>query len=162
MQACQHAPAFGCRLSALQLVGFLSSQFARRRMRHLQEVYTSANRFSAGRFGVGLRLIASSPTTVAATSSAVAATTAIASPTAEPTTAISVVTMVSVSETSVVTARRPASAASSATTTGAQNEACDHGDHDYRHNHEKHSHPNSPFTGFPRFRLQLTGSTTPL
>jgi hypothetical protein len=123
-------------------------------MRHLQEVYTSANRFSAGRWGVGLRLIASSPTTVAAT-------TAIASPTVEPTTAISVVTMVSVSETSVVTARRPASAAtSSATTTGAQNEACDHGDHDYRHNYEVHSHPNSPFTGFPRFRLQLTGSTT--
>src|SRR5687768_8727079 len=157
MQACQHAPAFGCRLSVLQLVGFLSSQFARRRMRHLQEVYTSANRFSAGRWGVGLRLIASSPTTVAATSSTVA-TSAIASPTVEPTTAISVVTMVSVSEISVVTARRPASAASSATTTGAQNEACDHGDHDYRHNYEVHSHPNSPFTGFPRFRLQLTGS----
>src|SRR5215208_1067349 len=57
--------------------------------------------------------------------------------------------MVSVSETSVVAARRPASAASSATTTGAQNEACDHGDHAYRHDYKEHSHPNSPFTGSP-------------
>jgi hypothetical protein len=130
-------------------------------MRDLQQIYTFANRLEVERRGEVLRLIASSPTTtVAATSSTVAATIAIASPTVEPTTAISVVTMVSVSETSVVTARRPASAASSATTTGAQNEACDHGDHDYRHNYEVHSHPNSPFTGFPRFRLRLTGSTT--
>src|SRR5215211_5868677 len=107
------------------------------------------------RFGEAVRvvprLIASSPTTVAAT------TTAIASTTVEPATAISVVTMVS--ETSVVAARRPASAASTATT-GAENEAYDHGDHDYRHNYEEHSHPNSPFTGFPRFRLQLPGSKT--
>jgi len=120
-------------------------------MRDLQEVYTFANRFKVERRGEVLRLI---------TSSTVAATTAIASPTVEPTTAISVVTMVSVSETSVVAARRPASAASSATTTGAQNEACYHGDHDYRHDYKEHSHPNSPFTGFPRFRPQLTGSTT--
>jgi hypothetical protein len=103
---------------------------------------------------VVLRLIASSPTTVAAT-------TAIASPTVERATAISVVTVVSVSETPVVAACRPTSAASSSTP-GAENEAYDHGDHDYRHNHEKHSHPNSPFTGFPRCRLQHTGSTTPL
>ena len=88
-----------------------------------------------------MRLIASSATTV------------------EPATAISVVTMVSVSEAPVVTARRPAFAASTATT-GAENEAYDHGDHDYCHDYEEHSHPNSPFTGFPRFRLQLTGSTT--
>jgi hypothetical protein len=91
-------------------------------MRDLQQIYTFANRLEVERRGEVLRLIASSPTTVAAT-------TAIASPTVEPTTAISVVTMVSVSETSVVTTRRPASA-SSATTTAAQNEACDHGDHD--------------------------------
>jgi hypothetical protein len=129
-------------------------------MRDLQQVYTFANRFKLERRGELLRLITSSPTTVAATSSTVAAITAIASPTVEPTTAISVVTMVSVSETSVVAARRPASAASSATTTGAQNEACYHGDHHYRHDYKEHSHPNSPFTGFPRFRLQLTGSTT--
>src|SRR5919112_4713048 len=116
-------------------------------------VNISSNRFSAKRSGVVQRLIASSPTTVAAT--------AIASPTVERATAISVVTMVSVSETPVVAACRPTSAASSATR-GAENEAYDHGDHDYRHNHEKHSHPNSPFTGFPGFRLQLTGSTTPL
>ena len=45
----------------------------------------------------------------------------------EPTTAISVVTMVS--EASVVAARRPTAAASTATT-GAENEAYDHGDHD--------------------------------
>jgi hypothetical protein len=122
-------------------------------MRDLQQIYTFANRLEVERRGEVLRLIASSPTTVAAT-------TAIASPTVEPTTAISVVTMVSVSETSVVAARRPASASSSATTTGTQNEACDHGDHDYRHNYKEHSHPNSPFTGFPRFRLQLMGSTT--
>jgi hypothetical protein len=127
-------------------------------MRDLQQVYTFANRFKVERRGELLRLITSSPpTTVAATSSTVAAITAIASPTVEPTAAISVVTMVSVSETSVVAARRPASAA---TTTGAQNEACYHGDHDYRHDYKEHSHPNSPFTGFPRFRLQLTGSTT--
>jgi hypothetical protein len=64
-----------------------------------------------------------------------------------------------VSETSVVAARRSASAASTATP-GAENEAYDHGDHDYRHDYEEHPHPNSPFTGFPRFRLQPTGSTT--
>ena len=110
-------------------------------------VNISVNRFSAKRSGVVLRLIASSPTTVA--------TAAIASTTVEPATAISVVTMVSVSEAPVVTARRPAFAASTATT-GAENEAYDHGDHDYRHDYEEHSHPNSPFTGFPRFRLQLT------
>jgi hypothetical protein len=103
--------------------------FASMSMRDLQQIYTFANRLEVERRGEVLRLIASSPTTVAATSSTVAATTAIASPTVEPTTAISVVTMVSVSETSVVTTRRPASA-SSATTTAAQNEACDHGDHD--------------------------------
>jgi hypothetical protein len=103
---------------------------------------------------VVLRLIASSPTTVAAT-------TTIASPTIERATAISVVTMISVSETPVVAACRPTSTASSATP-GAENEAYDHGDHDYRHNHEKHSHPNSPFTGFPRCRLHTMGSTTPL
>jgi len=77
----------------------------------------------------------------------------------EPTTAISVVTMVSVFEAPIVAARCPAFAGSSATT-GAENEAYDQGDHDYCHNYEEHSHPNSPFTGFPRFRLQLTGSTT--
>ena len=75
-----------------------------------------------------VRLIASTPTTVTAT-------------TVEPATAISVVTLVSVSETPVVAARRPASAASTATT-GAENEACDHGDHDYRHDYKEHSHPN--------------------
>jgi hypothetical protein len=123
-------------------------------MGDLQEVYTVANRFKVERRGVVLRLIASTTTTVAAT-------TAIASPTVEPATAISVVTVVSVSEAPVVAARRPASAASTATT-GAENEAYDHGDHDYRHDYEEHSHPNSPFRGFPRFRLQLPGSTTPL
>jgi hypothetical protein len=71
------------------------------------------------------------------------------------------VTVVSVSETSIVAARRSTSAASTATT-GAENEAYDHGDHDYRHDYKEHFHPNSPFTGFPRFRLQLLGSTTPL
>jgi hypothetical protein len=100
------------------------------------------------RFGEAVRvvprLIASSPTAIAAT-------------TVEPATAISVVTMVS--EASVVAARRPTAAACTATT-GAENEAYDHGDHDYRHKCEEHSHPNSPFTGFPRFRLQLPGSTT--
>ena len=87
-----------------------------------------------------VRLIASSPT--------VTATTAIASPTVEPATAISVVTMVSVSETPVVAARRPASATSTATT-GAENEACDHGDHDYRHDYKEHSHPNPSFAYSP-------------
>ena len=87
------------------------------------------------------------------------ATTAIAAATVEPTTAISVMTMVSVFEAPIVAARCPAFAGSSATT-GAENEAYDQGDHDYCHNYEEHSHPNSPFTGFPRFRLQLTGSTT--
>ena len=96
-----------------------------------------------------MRLIASTATTVAAT-------TAIA---VEPTTAISVVTVVSVFEAPIVAARCPASAGSTATTR-AENEAYDEGDHDYCHNYEEHSHPNSPFTGFPRFRLQLTGSTT--
>ena len=76
-------------------------------------------------------------------------TTAIA---VEPTTAISVVTVVSVFEAPIVAARCPASAGST-TTTGAENEAYDQGDHDYCHNYEEHSHPNSPFTGFPRFRL---------
>ena len=98
-----------------------------------------------------MRLIASTATTVAAT-------TAI---TVEPTTAISVMTMGPVFEAPIVAARCPASA-SSTTTTGAENEAYDQGDHDYCHNYEEHSHPNSPFTGFPRCRLQHTGSTTPL
>ena len=111
-------------------------------MRDVQQVYTFANRIEVERRGEVLRLIASSPT--------VAATPAIASPTVEPTTAISVVTMVS--ETSVVTACRPASAA---TTTGAQYEACDHGDHDYRHNYKEYPHPDSPFTGFPDSRFNL-------
>ena len=94
-----------------------------------------------------MRLIASTVTTVTATIAV------------EPTTAISVVTMVSVFEAPIVAARCPASAGSTATT-GAENEAYDEGDHEYCHNYEEHSHPNSPFTGFPRFRLQLTGSTT--
>ena len=55
------------------------------------------------------------------------ASAAIAATTVEPATAISVVTMVS--EASVVAARRPTAAASTATT-GAENEAYDHGDHD--------------------------------
>ena len=93
-----------------------------------------------------MRLIASTATTVAAT-------TAI---TVEPTTAISVMTMGPVFEAPIVAARCPASTA----TTGAENEAYDEGDHEYCHNYEEHSHPNSPFTGFPRFRLQLTRSTT--
>ena len=88
-----------------------------------------------------LRLIASS-------------TAAIPSTTVEPAAAISIVTVISVSETSVVTANRPTSA--STATMGAESVAYDHGDHDHRHNHEEHSHPNSPFTGFPRFRLQST------
>ena len=95
-----------------------------------------------------MRLIASTAT--------VAATTAIA---VEPTTAISVMTMGPVFEAPIVAARCPASAGSTATT-GAENEAYDEGDHEYCHNYEEHSHPNSPFTGFPRFRLQLTRSTT--
>jgi hypothetical protein len=74
---------------------------------------------------VVLRLIASAATTVAA---AIAA--AIASTTVEPATAISVLTMIS--EAPVVTARRTAFAASTATT-GAENDAYDYGDHDYRH-----------------------------
>ena len=86
-----------------------------------------------------LRLIASST---------VAATAAVASPAVEPATAISVVTLVSVSETPVVAARRPASATSTATT-GAENEACDHGDHDYRHDYKEHSHPNPSFAYSP-------------
>jgi hypothetical protein len=111
-------------------------------MRDLQEVYTSANRFREERLGVVLRLIASSPTTVTATTAAIPSTTV------EPATAISVVTLVSVSETPVVAARRPASAASTATT-GAENEACDHGDHDYRHDYKEHSHPNPSFAYSP-------------
>jgi hypothetical protein len=122
-------------------------------MRHLKEVYTFANRLKVERREGVLRLIASSTT--------VAATTAIATPTVEPATAISVVTVISVSEAPVVAARRPTSTASTATT-GAENDAYDHGDRDCRHDYEEHSHPNSPFTGFPRFRLQLPGSTTPL
>jgi hypothetical protein len=109
-------------------------------MRGVQEVYTSANRFREERSGVVVRLIAS-PTTVTATA-------AIPSTTVEPATAISVVTLVSVSETPVVAARRPASAASTATT-GAENEACDHGDHDYRHDYKEHSHPNPSFAYSP-------------
>jgi hypothetical protein len=122
-------------------------------MRDLKEVYTFANRLKVERREGVLRLIASSTT--------VAATTAIATPTVEPATAISVVTVVSVSEAPVVAARRPTSTASTATT-GAENDAYDHGNRDCRHDYEEHSHPNSPFTGFPRFRLQLPGSTTPL
>jgi hypothetical protein len=122
-------------------------------MRDLKEVYTFANRLKVERREGVLRLIASSTT--------VAATTAIATPTVEPATAISVVTVISVSEAPVVAARRPTSTASTATT-GAENDAYDHGDRDCRHDYEEHSHPNSPFTGFPRFRLQLPGSTTPL
>jgi len=108
-------------------------------MRGVQEVYTSANRFREERSGVVVRLIASTPTTVTAT---------IPSTTVERATAISVVTLVSVSETPVVAARRPASAASTATT-GAENEACDHGDHDYRHDYKEHSHPNPSFAYSP-------------
>jgi hypothetical protein len=126
-------------------------------MRDLKEVYTFANRLKVERREGVLRLIASS-TTVAATA---VATTAVASTTVEPATAISVVTVVSVSEAPVVAARRPTSTASTATT-GAENDAYDHGNRDCRHDYEEHSHPNSPFTGFPRFRLQLPGSTTPL
>jgi hypothetical protein len=122
-------------------------------MRDLKEVYTFANRLKVERREGVLRLIASSTT--------VAATTAIATPTVEPATAISVVTVISVSEAPVVAARRPTSTTSTATT-GAENDAYDHGDRDCRHDYEEHSHPNSPFTGFPRFRLQLPGSTTPL
>jgi hypothetical protein len=122
-------------------------------MRDLKEVYTFANRLKVERREGVLRLIASSTT--------VAATTAIATPTVEPATAISVVTVISVSEAPVVAARRPTSTASTATT-GAENDAYDHGNRDCRHDYEEHSHPNSPFTGFPRFRLQLPGSTTPL
>jgi hypothetical protein len=122
-------------------------------MRDLKEVYTFANRLKVERREGVLRLIASSTT--------VAATTAIATPTVEPATAISVVTVISVSEAPVVAARRPTSTASTATT-GAENDAYDHGERDCRHDYEEHSHPNSPFTGFPRFRLQLPGSTTPL
>jgi hypothetical protein len=121
-------------------------------MRDLKEVYTFANRLKVERREGVMRLIASS-TTVAATA---VATTAV-----EPATAISVVTVVSVSEAPVVAARRPTSTASTATT-GAENDAYDHGNRDCRHDYEEHSHPNSPFTGFPRFRLQLPGSTTPL
>jgi hypothetical protein len=147
VSACQHAP---CRaLSAFQLVVFTYG-----RMLDSRWVNVSANRYSAKRSRVVPRLIASSPTTVAAT-------TAIASPTVEPATVISVVTTVSVSETPVVAARRPTSPASTATT-GAENVAHDHGDHDYRHDYEEHSHPNSPFTGFPQIQASLPGSTTPL
>ena len=121
-------------------------------MRDLQQIYTFANRLEVERRGEVLRLIASS--TTVATSTAIATT-------VEPITAISVVTMVSVIEAPIVAARCPASAGSTAIT-GAENEAYDEGDHDYCHNYEEHSHPNSPFTGFPRFRLQLPGSTTPL
>ena len=110
-------------------------------MRGVQEVYTSANRFREERSGVVVRLIASSPTVTATTA-------AIPSTTVEPATAISVVTLVSVSETPVVAARRPASATSTATT-GAENEACDHGDHDYRHDYKEHSHPNPSFAYSP-------------
>ena len=74
--------------------------------------------------------------------------TAIPSTTIEPATAISVVTMVPVSETPVVAARRPASATSTATT-GAENEACDHGDHDYRHDYKEHSQPYPSFAYSP-------------
>src|SRR5215210_537606 len=97
-----------------------------------------------------LRLIAPSTTTVAAT-------TAIASPAVEPATAIPVVTVVAtVSETPVVAARGPTSAASTATTTGAKEDACDHYDHDHDQNCQERYHPNSPFTGFPAFRHQST------
>ena len=116
-------------------------------MRGSQQVNTSANRFGAERLVLVPRLIASTAATVSATT---VATTAV-----EPATAISVVTVVSVSETPVVAAGRPGSATTPATTE-AENEACDHSEHDYGHNNKEHSHPNSPFTGFPRFRLQST------
>ncbi len=115
-------------------------------MRGSQQVNTSANRFGAERLVLVPRLIAST----AAVSAPTVATTAV-----EPATAISVVTVVSVSESPVVAAGRPGSATTPATTE-AENEACDHGEHDYGHNNKEHSHPNSPFTGFPRFRLQST------
>ncbi len=86
-----------------------------------------------------VRLVVSSRTTVSATTAAIPSTTV------EPATTISVVTLVSVSETPVVAARRPASAASTATT-GAENEACDH---DYRHDYKEHSHPNPSFAYSP-------------
>jgi hypothetical protein len=90
------------------------------------------------------------------------ASSAIASPTVEPVTAISVVTMVSVSERSVVAACSPTSTAPTTETAGAKDEDCDHYHHDYDQNRHERSHPNSPFAAFPGFRLQLPGSTTPL
>jgi hypothetical protein len=124
-------------------------------MRDSRWVSFCAVDFSAGRFGVVRRLIASS--TTATVSPATAA--AIASSAVEPATAVSVVTMVSVSERSVVAARGPTSVASSAAT-GDKDDAYDHHDHDYRDNYQEHSHPNSPFTGYPTSVLQSTFGCT--
>src|SRR5215204_4071274 len=61
-----------------------------------------------------------------------------------------------IASTTAATVSAPTTVATTPATTEAENEACDHGEHDYGHNNKKHSHPNSPFTGFPRFRLQST------
>jgi len=78
----------------------------------------------------------------------------IASAISSTVTATTVVTVISVSEPPVVAACRPTSTASTATP-GSENEAYDHGDHDQRHNYEKHSHPNSPFTGFSHIQISV-------
>jgi hypothetical protein len=78
----------------------------------------------------------------------------IASAISSTVTATTVVTVVSVSEPPVVAACRPTSTASTATP-GSENEAYDHGDYDQRHNYEKHSHPNSPFTGFSHIQISV-------
>ena len=96
-----------------------------------------------------LWLIASSTTATVSTTSP---TTAV-----EPAPAVSAVIMVAtVSEIAVVAARRPTSIASTATTTGAKEDACYQYDHDYYHNNKEYSHPNSPFRDFPKFGHQST------
>jgi hypothetical protein len=121
--------------------------FARSRMRDSKKVNTSANRSRVGRLGVVRRSIAS--TTVTATA-------AIASPAVVPATAISVVSMVSVSERTVVAARGATSADSPATTTEAKDDACDHYHHYYDYNRQKSTHQTSPSTDFPTSWLQST------
>src|SRR5687768_5948161 len=41
-------------------------------------------------------------------------------------------------------------------TPGAKDDACDHQNNDYDRNRKEHSHPNSPFSGFPESWPNLT------
>jgi hypothetical protein len=64
--------------------------------------------------------------------------------------------MVSVSERPVVAARSATSADSPATTTDANDDACDYYHYDYAYNCQNSTHQNSPFTDLPTSGLQST------